>query len=270
MLDTEIDIQAICAIARAAGAEILDVYHSDFDFQTKGDGSPLTLADQRAHRLIEARLNTLTPDIPVVSEESIEQIGSDRLAWPVYWLVDPLDGTREFINKNGEFTVNIALISARRPCLGVVYAPVLEVLYFAADELGAWKQQGKSPAEPIRTRELDRQRIEVVASRSHMSAEVGAFVDALEATGSEVQLLSMGSSLKLCLVAEGRADVYPRLGLTSEWDTAAAQCVVEAAGGRVLDCHARPLEYSKPDILNPWFMVVASPDTPFDCRGVVD
>lgn len=267
---TENDIEAICAIAREAGDEILEVYRSDFDFETKGDGSPLTIADQRAHHLIESRLKALTPGIPVLSEESIDQVGDQRLGWPKYWLVDPLDGTREFIKKNGEFTVNIALITEQRPCLGVVYAPVLDVLYFAADGQGAWKQAGRALAEPIRTRALDRARVEVVASRSHMSEAVSEFVSALEASGSKVQLLSMGSSLKLCLVAEGRADVYPRLGLTSEWDTAAAQCVVEAAGGRVLDCDAEPLQYSKTDILNPWFMVIADDAAGFDCRGFTD
>lgn len=263
------DIQAILAIARAAGEEILKVYRSDFDFETKGDGSPLTIADQRAHQLIEARLQELTPEIPVLSEESVEEVGKQRLEWSRYWLVDPLDGTREFIKKNGEFTVNIALIEDQRPCAGVVYAPVLEVMYFAEEGRGAWKQEGNAPAERIRTRPLDRGRVEVVASRSHMSAEVGEFVKALELAGTEVQLLSMGSSLKLCLVAEGSADVYPRLGPTSEWDTAAAHCVVEAAGGQVLDCDLRPLRYSKPNILNPWFMVIADPNAGFGCRGFV-
>ena len=263
-----INIQLVCAIARAAGEKILDVYQSDFDFETKGDGSPLTLADQRAHTLIEAQLKVLTPDIPVLSEESIDQVGDQRLNWSRYWLVDPLDGTREFIKRNGEFTVNIALIENTQPVVGVVYAPVLEVLYFAVHGEGAWKQQGAGEPESIQTRGLNRQHIEVVASRSHMSDEVKAFVASLKTGGSEVQMISMGSSLKLCLVAEGRADVYPRLGLTSEWDTAAAQCVVEAAGGQVLDCQSRSLKYSKQEILNPWFMVVADSSVGFNCEGL--
>lgn len=267
MSSTPVDIQRINEIARAAGAEILEVYHSDFDFETKGDGSPLTLADQRAHQLIEKRLQALTPEIPVLSEESIDEVGDQRLQWPRYWLVDPLDGTREFIKKNGEFTVNIALIEQQRPTLGVVYAPVLDVLYYAASGTGAWKQTGTEAAQTIHTRALDRQQISVVASRSHMSEAVASFVAALESAGSQVELISMGSSLKLCLVAEGSADVYPRLGLTSEWDTAAAQCVVESAGGQVLDCELQALRYSKADILNPWFMVVAEQISPFNCEG---
>ena len=270
MSSSEIDIERVCTIARRAGAEILEVYHSNFDFETKGDGSPLTIADKRAHNLIEAQLMALTPDIPVLSEESIDEVGNQRLEWPVYWLVDPLDGTREFIRKNGEFTVNIALIEGQRPRLGVVYAPALDLLYFASEGRGAWKQLPQGTVEQIGTRALDRRHIDVVASRSHMSEEVSAFVGALQAAGSDVQMLSMGSSLKLCLVAEGSADVYPRLGLTSEWDTAAAQCVVEEAGGQVLDCQSRPLKYSKPDILNPWFVVVADNTPAFDCLGFAD
>ena len=147
-----IDIKPICEIARAAGAEILKIYESDFDFETKGDGSPLTLADKNAHNLIESRLMALTPDIPVLSEESIDEVGDKRLAWSKYWLVDPLDGTKEFIKRNGEFTVNIALIEAGQPTLGVVFAPVKELLYFASLETGAFKQVGIEQASKIQTR----------------------------------------------------------------------------------------------------------------------
>ena len=263
-----IGIQPVCEIARAAGAEILSIYESDFGFETKGDGSPLTLADQNAHTLIEARLKVLTPDIPVLSEESIDEVGDLRLNWPRYWLVDPLDGTREFIKRNGEFTVNIALIDKGRSCMGVVYAPVPGSLYFAISGQGAYKQIAGSAPERIYTRALDPERLEVVASRSHLSDEVKQFVASLEEYSGSVTLISMGSSLKLCLVAEGRADVYPRLGLTSEWDTAAAQCVVEAAGGKVIDCQARDLRYGKENILNPWFIVVADTRINYDCKGL--
>lgn len=266
-IDT-IDLQAVCNIARAAGVEILGVYESDFDFATKGDGSPLTLADQKAHALIEARLSELTPDIPILSEESIDEIGEQRLSWSRYWLVDPLDGTKEFIKRNGEFTVNIALIDEGAPCLGVVYAPVPDTLYFARVDEGAWKQSASEEPRPIHTRALDLARVEIVASRSHLSDEVKRFAESIEAQAETVDLISMGSSLKLCLVAEGRADVYPRLGLTSEWDTAAAQCVVEAAGGKVIDCESRPLKYGKEDILNPWFIVVADSRVRYHCDGV--
>ena len=263
-----IDLSIICEIARDAGAEILDVYASDFDFETKGDGSPLTLADQRANDLIEARLSALTPDIPILSEETFERVGDLRLDWPRYWLVDPLDGTKEFIKRNGEFTVNIALIENGVSVLGVVYAPVLDELYFASAGQGAFKQQGSDEVHPIRCRPLDSNAVKVVASRSHLSEEVKQFVASVESRVRHVELVSMGSSLKLCLVADGRADFYPRLGLTSEWDTAAAQCVVEVAGGRVIDCEGAPLRYSKANILNPWFMVIADPRITSDCKGI--
>lgn len=262
-----IDIEEICVIARAAGAEILTIYESEFDFETKGDGSPLTLADRKAHTLIESRLNALTPDIPVLSEESFNEVGKQRLAWRRYWLVDPLDGTKEFIKRNGEFTVNIALIEEGRSTLGVVYAPVPDTLYFANAGRGAWKQSSSAEPQQIRTRPLDPGNIEMVASRSHLSDAVKLFTASLEAQADRVELISMGSSLKLCLVAEGRADVYPRLGPTSEWDTAAAQCVVEAAGGKVIDCASQPLRYSKEDILNPWFLVVGDTRIDYHCEG---
>ena len=262
------NITSICDIARDAGAEILDVYQSDFDFQTKGDGSPLTLADQKAHTLIETRLRALTPDIPVLSEESIDEVGETRLQWSRYWLVDPLDGTKEFIKRNGEFTVNIALIDEGVPCMGIVYAPVLESLYFAQHGEGAWKKSAQAEAEPIKTRRLNLDKVEIVASRSHLSEEVKRFASSFDAYSENVDLISMGSSLKLCLVAEGCADVYPRLGLTSEWDTAAAHCVVEAAGGKVIDCELQPLRYGKRDILNPWFIVVGDPRVNYHCEGI--
>jgi 3'(2'), 5'-bisphosphate nucleotidase len=262
------NIKPICEIARDAGAEILSVYQSDFDFETKGDGSPLTLADQKAHALIEKQLRTLTPNIPVLSEESIDEVGDTRLQWSRYWLVDPLDGTKEFIKRNGEFTVNIALIEDGVPSMGVVYAPVLETLYFAQRGEGAWKQSAQAAPEAIRTRTLDLDNVQIVASRSHLSEEVKQFASSFDAYSENVDLISMGSSLKLCLVAEGRADVYPRLGLTSEWDTAAAQCVVEAAGGKVVDCQLQSLRYGKQDILNPWFIVVGDPHVNYHCEGI--
>lgn len=268
MKHKSIDIKQICDVARAAGAEILDIYQSDFDFETKGDGSPLTLADQNAHALIEKQLQIMRPDIPVLSEESIDEVGDERLQWSCYWLVDPLDGTKEFIKRNGEFTVNIALIDHGVPCLGVVYAPVLDSLYFARRGEGAWKQSAQAKPERIYTRNLDMEKVKIVASRSHLSDEVKLFASSFDAYSENVELISMGSSLKLCLVAEGRADVYPRLGLTSEWDTAAAHCVVEAAGGKVFDCQLQTLRYGKPDILNPWFIVAGDSSVNYHCEGV--
>ncbi len=268
-MNPAIDIGVICDTARAAGAEILRIYESDFDFETKGDGSPLTVADQKAHTLIESQLTKLTPDIPIVSEESIDEVGDTRLEWSRYWLVDPLDGTKEFIKRNGEFTVNIALIEEGKPTLGVVYAPVKDLLYYASLEAGAFKQEGHQPPVPIRTRGLSFRKVKIVASRSHLSKEVKQFAASLEAKANAVELISMGSSLKLCLVAEGVADLYPRLGLTSEWDTAAAHCIVETAGGVVVDCQNNPLRYTKKDILNPWFLVIGDTRQHYSCEGII-
>ena len=270
MLFENIDIHAVCTIARDAGAAILTIYESDFDFETKGDGSPLTIADKKAHDLIEAALEALTPDIPVLSEESIHIVGDKRLGWSRYWLVDPLDGTKEFITQNGEFTVNIALIDESKPVVGVVYAPVLETLYYAAHLQGAVKQIANKAPETIKTRTLDLAKVDIVASRSHMSKEVQHFSETVKAQADSVELISMGSSLKLCLVAEGSADYYPRPALTSEWDTAAAQCVVEEAGGSVVDCEGNRVRYTKQDILNPWFLVIADTRIKCSCKGIGD
>lgn len=257
----------IVTIARDAGKAILEIYQSDFDFETKGDGSPLTIADQKAHNLIEAALQSLTPDIPILSEESYEELGDARLNWPIYWLVDPLDGTKEFIKKNGEFTVNIALIENRKPVLGVVHTPVKDITHFATIEGGAFIQTAEQTPSPIQTASLNRDKATMVASRSHMSDEVNAFQVNLAKQIKEVESISMGSSLKLCLVAEGKADYYPRLGLTSEWDTGAAQCVVEAAGGKVIAANGEPLLYSKKDILNPWFLVIGDTSVEINFEG---
>ncbi len=242
-------------IAADAGREILRVYERDFDVEKKGDGSPLTEADRAAHRLIVARLEALSPDVPVLSEESAAIDYETRAGWKVFWLVDPLDGTREFVKRNGEFTVNIALIVGHEPVLGVVHVPVTGVSYLACRGRGAWKREQVGAAlQAIHVRPVPEERLTVVASRSHAGDSLKG---ALERLGPH-ETVSMGSSLKLCLVAEGKADLYPRLGPTSEWDTAAAQCVVEVAGGRVTDLDNRPLRYNKESILNPSF-VVAGP-----------
>jgi len=249
-------VNPVSAIARAAGRRILDIYEREFKVEHKADRSPLTEADRAAHELISAQLNALTPDIPVLSEESAKVDYATRAAWHRFWLVDPLDGTKEFINRNGEFTVNIALIENHRAVLGVVYVPVTGVMYFAGDGLGAFKQLGESAAQAIRVRRYAGKKPMVVASRSHAGPETEAFLKSLGAH----DVVSMGSALKLCLVAEGAADVYPRLGPTMEWDTAAAQCVVEAAGGRVTDLQRQALAYNKSSLLNPWFLASAGDD----------
>ncbi len=247
-------IQAIVAIARDAGREILEVYGREFSVQEKQDNSPLTEADQRAHHLIAARLAALPDAIPVLSEEDVESFpGPDRHGR--YWLVDPLDGTKEFIKRNGEFTVNIALIENGYPVASVVHAPVLDTTYFAASGLGSHKQTGDQPSEPIRCSTRNGgEPWRVVGSRSHAGDSLAAFLARL----GDHRLVSMGSSLKFCLVAEGSADLYPRLGPTSLWDTAAAQCVVEQAGGQVLRLDGTRLSYANPGVtLNPNFIVTA-------------
>ncbi len=246
-----VHLEAVREIAHAAGRRILDVYEREFKVEHKEDHSPLTEADRAAHEIIVAQLQALTPDIPVLSEESVAIDYATRAGWKRFWLVDPLDGTKEFINRNGEFTVNIALIEGNRPVLGVVYVPVPALTYYACAGQGAYKQKGECAVQPIRVRRFDGGKPIVVASRSHAGKETEAFLKNL----GEHDIVSMGSALKLCLVAEGAADVYPRLGPTMEWDTAAAQCVVEAAGGRVTDLNRQALVYNKSSLLNPSFLV---------------
>jgi len=240
------------AIAREAGAAIMKVYARDFSATQKEDNSPLTEADTAAHQVIMRRLEKLQPALPVLSEEAVGDFsGVDESGH--YWLVDPLDGTKEFIKRNGEFTVNIALIEHGRAILGVVYAPVLNVAYLAAEGLGAFKAEAEQPRVPIRVSEHKQgSSWRVVGSRSHAGESLEGFLNRLGAH----QLISMGSSLKFCLVAEGSADVYPRMGPTSLWDTAAAQCVVEQAGGRVIQLTGEPVSYADPSVvLNPFFLV---------------
>ena len=246
------NLDQLVEISRRAGLEILKFYDGDMGITQKVDDSPLTLADLASHKLINAELTRLWPDIPVLSEESADIPWATRRAWRQYWLVDPLDGTKEFIKRNGEFTVNIALISINRPILGVVHVPVSGVSYFGASGLGAWRQQRAEEASPIGIRQPAADPAVIVGSRSHANPEL---VSQLEALGA-FELTSMGSSLKFCRVAEGLADFYPRLGPTCEWDTAAAQAVVEAAGGRVVKADGSPLTYnSKEAFLNPHFFV---------------
>jgi 3'(2'), 5'-bisphosphate nucleotidase len=253
-------LHSVRDIAVAAGQAILAVYERDFATSTKADGSPLTEADRAAHELIVARLTELAPDIPVLSEESAAVGYEERARWRRFWLVDPLDGTKEFIKRNGEFTVNIALIQGDEPLLGVVHVPVSGMTYFACRGVGAFLQAPGEPARPILAGSYTGGRARVVASRSHAGDSLRAYLDRLAAAEGEFDTVVMGSSLKLCLVAEGKADVYPRLGPTSEWDTAAAQCVVEVAGGRVTDVHGARLRYNKTSLLNPWFIVSGAGD----------
>ena len=240
-------------IARAAGDAILAIYRQPFAVEYKQDESPLTAADQGAHEVIVQALARLTPDIPVLSEESDAEAMQARRGWSRYWLVDPLDGTKEFVSRNGEFTVNIALIEQGTPRWGLVYAPVLDKLWYGGKGIGAWRvADGTHKAIQTRPHEAG-QAWRVVGSRNHLSQET---LDYLAPFG-EIELVSMGSSLKFCIIAEGGAELYPRLAPTCEWDTAAAQAVLEGAGGSVTQLDGSALAYNKPDILNPWFVARA-------------
>ncbi len=251
-------LDSVNHIARAAGEAILAIYNAkNFQQKQKADGSPLTEADLAAHNEIVKQLKSLTPDIPILSEESEQSIDyTARKNWSQYWLVDPLDGTKEFIKRNGEFTVNIALIEEGKSVLGVVYAPVLNTLYYAAFGQGAFKQCKDQVPQQLPIIRNNSETIKVVASKSHCTPETEAFIKAIEKQGRSVEAVSKGSSLKLCMVAEGSADIYPRLAPTMEWDTAAAQCVVEQSGKHVLQYeNKQPVIYNKKELLNPWFVV---------------
>ncbi|BAO43189.1 3'(2'),5'-bisphosphate nucleotidase CysQ [Thiolapillus brandeum] len=246
------DIQLINHISRDAGKAILEIYEQDFAVQHKDDDSPLTQADLASHKHITAELQKLTPQIPVLSEESTHIPWEERRQWQRYWLIDPLDGTREFVKRNGEFTVNIALIQDGLPVLGVVHVPVTGITYYGDTENGAFRQDNDATPVPIHVTTPCAQPMRVAGSRSHAGDSLRQFLGRLP----EHTMVSMGSSLKLCLVAEGKADIYPRLGPTSEWDTAAAQAVVEAAGGQVTDTRMQRLGYNqKESLLNPYFLV---------------
>jgi 3'(2'), 5'-bisphosphate nucleotidase len=251
----------VCRLAEAAGQAILPFYRQkSLPIQLKADASPLTEADLAAHHLILQGLQELTPGIPLLSEESSDIPYAQRQVWRHFWLVDPLDGTREFIEGSGQFTVNIALVEAGIPILGVVHAPALGLTYAAAQKLGACKRE-RTPScvheQPIRTCPYAQEPLQVVASRSHSNPETEQFLERLRQRCGSLEVKSVGSALKLCLVAEGSAHLYPRFGPTMEWDTAAAQCIVEQAGGSVTDLAGDPLRYNKPDLHNPPFVAAA-------------
>jgi 3'(2'), 5'-bisphosphate nucleotidase len=255
---TSDQIGSVTKLAEGAGAEILSVYDSDdFDVEAKGDGSPLTRADRQAHEYILAGLGKITPEIPVLSEESEDSSYERRKGWDTFWLVDPLDGTKEFIKRNGEFTVNIALIVEGVPAFGIVFAPILQRTYCGGPEYGAWVEDANGRRDVTAT-SYSTGRAIVVASRSHRGEAVDSFIDGLNEREGEAEVRSMGSSLKICLIAEGAADIYPRLGPTCEWDTAAAHAVVLGAGGHVTNAAGEPLLYNKESLLNPWFLVFGS------------
>jgi 3'(2'), 5'-bisphosphate nucleotidase len=249
-----------CALSVQAGRKIMPFYKKSTTITWKGDASPLTAADTASHEFLVAALTTLTPDIPIVSEESADRpdAGSD-----LFWLVDPLDGTKEFLKGTNEFTVNVALIRDAKPIIGVVHAPALNLTYFGIRGSGAWRQNGDGPETSICSRSINASNISVVASKDHAGPSVSAML--LRLPNSQLQ--SMGSSLKFCLVAEGKADIYLRDLPTMEWDTAAAQCVVEAAGGGVFSLDGNPLCYGKTGLKNSAIMTVG--DIWFDWQGLV-
>ena len=254
-------LNQLIEISKDAGKAILEVYNreGDLNVNKKSDDSPITEADLAAHKIIEERLKQLTPDIPFLSEESEMPDYQTRSQWESYWLVDPLDGTKEFVNRNGEFTVNIALIKNHKPVAGIVYVPVTDVAYYGAEGLGAFKKAANNSVEPISTRTMAEKvgPTIVVASRRHGAEKLDAALELIENKFGECDLANMGSSLKICLVAEGKADIYPRLAPTCEWDTAAAQAVLEAAGGVVVDPDMAVFEYNRKEaLLNPFFFAL--------------
>jgi 3'(2'), 5'-bisphosphate nucleotidase len=250
---SQINIQDIITIAKEAGDAIMQVYKQNFEVEYKQDNSPLTLADKKANDIIETGLNQLSVNFPILSEEGKSIPYEEREHWEYFWLVDPLDGTKEFVKKNDEFTVNIALIHKDTPVLGVVYAPALDVCYWAKQSDGAFKDGQKLPLKTAGQRNT----YKIVVSRSHMSDETRAFIDVID-TQKEKELISIGSSLKICLVAEGEADIYPRFGPTMEWDTGAADAIAREANKNIRKYKNNkygPHMYNKNNLLNQWFVV---------------
>ncbi|MFS1525869.1 3'(2'),5'-bisphosphate nucleotidase CysQ [Microbulbifer sp. 2304DJ12-6] len=267
-------LEQVIAICTDAGAAILDIYHSSAELQVdiKPDDSPVTAADLAAHKILAPALAQIIEGVPVLSEEQAIPPFAERSQWHRYWIVDPLDGTKEFIRRTGEFTVNVALIENGKPVLGVVHVPVLGITYAGCRNIGAFKRAASGDVaihvRPLKPRLEAGEAVALVASRSHGAGIVGQLVERIESRLGTVECKNMGSSLKLCLVAEGAADLYPRLAPTCEWDTAAAQAVVEAAGGVVVDDQFRLLRYNRKDsLLNPFFFVIG--DTSFDWRDLL-
>ena len=273
-------IPHLLMIACQAGKAILNVYNKEFDITYKDDMSPLTIADKRSNGIIVKHLSMLPLNqFPILSEEGKCIPYDETKAWEYFWLVDPLDGTKEFIKRNGEFTVNIALIHGGRPVIGLIYIPVRDIFYFAANGLGAYKLQNSKVFEILNKKSGDKREllqkiinnstklllnhsttepinhINIIGSSSHATSEQEDFVKEIKKKISKVNFISAGSSLKFCLVAEGLADIYPRFGPTMEWDTAAGQAIVEQAGGYVMDVVSKEsLRYNKSNLMNPWFI----------------
>ena len=255
-------------IAIEAGKKIMEVYESGFEIETKSDDSPVTTADLAANTHIETELRKLSTQFPIVSEESAKISFADRSTNDTYWLIDPLDGTKEFIKRRDSFTVNIALIHGNKSILGVIYAPALEKSYFACKGHGSYKQEGRTVSAStklIQARKLQKEQVIIVGSRAHTGEAMKTFLAKCKADLGDYDLQSMGSSLKMCMVAEGKADLYPRLWLTSEWDTAAAHCIVDEAGGKIVKTDMSPLLYNTKDsLLNPFFFAIGNNNIEWD------
>jgi 3'(2'), 5'-bisphosphate nucleotidase len=258
-------INKIIQTSLEAGKKILEIYNSNkFSIESKADESPLTTADLASNTIINQDLKPL--GLPILSEENKQIPYEDRKDWTEFWLVDPLDGTKEFIKRNGEFTVNIALIRNNYPVLGVIYAPVPDTLYWGTEEDASWKLENASTefdpnnlyhkAQKLPVHDPDPNNLRIVASKSHYSKETEDYINSLDTHGKQIQLVSRGSSLKLCMLAEGSADLYPRLGPTMEWDTAAGHAITKFAGCEVRQWGSEEeMIYNKEDLLNPWFIV---------------
>ncbi len=246
------NIIEVIKISKDAGESILEIYKKmNSDFELKEDKSPLTEADIVSHNIIVKALRILTPDLPILSEEESEIPFNVRSTWKQYWLIDPLDGTKEFINRNGEFTVNIALIKNNKPILGVIFVPVTNEVFYGYENGGSFYKKGKSKEKKIEVNNNYKKNIRVVSSRSHLNDRLASFLKKIKASKS----ISIGSSLKFCLIASGKADIYPRFGPTSEWDTAAGHAIVKFAGGSILTLKKQELTYNtKESLLNPDFI----------------
>ncbi|SET50047.1 3'(2'),5'-bisphosphate nucleotidase [Marinobacter segnicrescens] len=242
-------LDKVLEIADAASRKVMEIYQTDFEVQTKDDNSPITAADIASHHVIVDGLKALTPDIPILSEESANAPWDERKGWARFWLVDPIDGTKDFTNRTGEFTVNIALIENGEPVMGVVTAPALEEAYWGIKGQGAWKREADGSTRKLEVVNPPKA-VRAVASKNHMNEETRTFIEQL----GDHELVQAGSSLKFCRIAEGQADIYPRLGPTCEWDTGAAHAVLVAAGGKVTQLDGTPLAYGKEDVLNPYFV----------------
>ncbi|MDP6805247.1 MAG: 3'(2'),5'-bisphosphate nucleotidase CysQ [Rhodospirillales bacterium] len=247
------DVDHVVDVALRAGAAIMAVYRSDFVIRTKADSSPVTVADTKAEEVIIAGIEELTNSFTIVGEESVAATGLPADAGRTFWLVDPLDGTKEFVNRRDEFTVNIALIDSGRPVLGVVHAPAIDATYWGS-HYGAVMAKGSADARPISVRAEPPDGMTAVVSRSHRTPAVDAFLAARPIK----EAVSTGSSLKFCLLACGRADIYPRFGRTMEWDTAAGHAVLRFAGGNVVGVDGVELGYGKPGFENPDFIAIGS------------